>query len=66
MLVDRHHHAQILALSVTSAVLTGIASTASLINTNIYRGAIAPELSCSRTTDKSKAANEMRSRMGLP
>lgn len=44
MLVDRQHHTQILALSALSSVLAVVVSSATLLNTDIYTGALAPEL----------------------
>ena len=44
MLVDRHHYTQILTLSTMSAVLAGVASVATLLNTDIYDGVIPAEL----------------------
>jgi hypothetical protein len=44
MLVDRHHHAQILTLSALSSVAAVIASSATLLNTDIYTGVLPPEL----------------------
>jgi hypothetical protein len=44
MLVDHGHHKQILALSAMSAVLAGVASAATLLNVDIYDGAMPVEL----------------------